>query len=76
MDRNPRQRVQDDFDRIASWAQFVLQQSGRGGRDMPAVECIYGMGTVSAIFWSVFECHLSGKTHNFLSDLLFCFVLS
>lgn len=49
MHRNPRLRCQDDFDRVASWAQLVLQQGGLGGGRIATIECIYGMGTVSAI---------------------------
>ncbi|KAG6382193.1 hypothetical protein JVT61DRAFT_844 [Boletus reticuloceps] len=45
MNRNPRERGQHDFDRIASWAQFSLQQAGLCGGHVPTIEYIYSMGT-------------------------------
>ena len=47
MNSSPRLRGPSDFNRIASWAQFALQQAGLAGGRIPTVECIYGMGTVS-----------------------------
>ncbi|KAG9308588.1 hypothetical protein JVU11DRAFT_11692 [Chiua virens] len=45
MNRDPRQRKQDDFDRIAAWARFVLQQAGLGGGRLATIDCIYSTFT-------------------------------
>lgn len=43
MNRVPRSRVPEDFNRLAAWVQLILQD-----KDIDAkVECIFGMGTVS-----------------------------
>lgn len=47
MNTNPRERIPRDFNRVASWARFALQQAGLDGGHIPTVECIYSMGTVS-----------------------------
>ena len=47
----PRERGQNDFDRVASWAQLVLKQGGLGGGHAATIECIYSMGTVCAIVY-------------------------
>lgn len=43
MNRVPRSRVSQDFNRLAAWVQLILQD-----KDIDAeVQCIFGMGTVS-----------------------------
>ncbi|KAN0081717.1 hypothetical protein V8E55_009341 [Tylopilus felleus] len=49
MNTNPRERIPRDFNRVASWARFALQQAGLDGGHIPTVECIYSMGTRSEI---------------------------
>ncbi|KAG8220564.1 hypothetical protein J3R82DRAFT_3297 [Butyriboletus roseoflavus] len=49
MNANPRSRNPGDFNRIASWAQLILQQAGLGGGRVATIECIYSMGTRNEI---------------------------